>query len=872
MQRNAIAMGAAYAVLAGLAGCGGSDLTVGATPTVTVASTRTATPTPAPTATTSIAAVGGLIVVNQDVRGAAGDGLMPLPPESLPPGGTGFDRGLGNANWMVDDGVISGSTTIDGHFSITGLSPGPHVIHVSKSVDGNLLDLDLPIIVGDDGSAEVLAQVSWGLVLTTSTYTQGGAAMRAVYAPNGSHLITRNGQAVELGDYFRTLVDADGDGSFDPQTGSCDQLYRCDAQGGCGDADHICMCIPSCPGCEDCAEKACVSRASLMRPDCGPDGLCKTPPYRCASGDACAQTGDRCACVASCPECDDCNGSACVAPCQPSEPVDILSVTIYGPSPLLVGQESSASATLALSDGSGIDVTWLVTWTSSAAAVATVDSFGRIAALAVGPTNITATLDDVTSTPLALAVVERPTLRRIYLQNASCLYPLAMRDDASEPKPVPPTDTGFLPPPLCQQVVRIGATLQFSAIGEFDTGYYEDISDEVTWQLDPAAVGDVVNGVFTARQAGVSQLTAALAGVESDPIEIKVVTEATVVALSVYPVDWGYKYIDGGPARPGMDAPCYECGYSLTLLRGDHVRFAATAHYDTGEWRDVSSQVTWRSGDAAVASIDASGTLTAEGAGDTAIDATFGEVTSAVLTVRVVDQATLQSLYAYQDGQDRVIGKGEQVAFHAVGYYDVGFDRDVTDQVTWHSSDEGVGGFDTAGIFTGRAAGTVDVWAELDGQQSTPISIEVFATSELTYCDAANINRGVWSDDFNRVTLESDCDAYTPPGVVELRFSVTETQRPGGVFDPCLDLYAYRGDTLVRTIREEGCGDPFVPVGAPGREDAILKYQLKAFWDLKDASGQTVAPGTYTIRGRFYLYYDPVVQIDVRVNEAASPN
>src|SRR6185369_951656 len=99
--------------------------------------------------------------------------------------------------------------------------------------------------------------------------------------------------------------------------------------------------------------------------------------------------------------------------------------------------------------------------------------------LAVGATNITATLDDVTSTPLALAVVERPTLRRIYLQNASCLYPLAMRDDASEPKPVPPTDSGFLPPPLCQQVVRIGATLQFSAIGEVDTGYYEDITDEV---------------------------------------------------------------------------------------------------------------------------------------------------------------------------------------------------------------------------------------------------------------------------------------------------------------------------------------------------------------------------------------------------------
>ena len=170
-----------------------------------------------------------------------------------------------------------------------------------------------------------------------------------------------------------------------------------------------------------------------------------------------------------------------------------------------------------------------------------------------------------------------------------------------------------------------------------------------------------------------------------------------------------------------------------------------------------------------------------------------------------------------------------------------------------------------------RAAGNATVWAELDGQVSQPpLRIEIYATSELHYCDPANVNRGVWSDDFNRVTLESDCAEYTPPDVVELRFSVTETQRPGGIFDPCLDLYAYRGSELVRTIRQEGCGDPFLPAGAPDREDAALKYQTKAFWDLKDEQGATVPPGVYAIRGRFYLYFDPVVEIDVTVNGAAS--
>ena len=873
--RNGYGLSIAACVAMGalLAACGGSDLSIGATPTVTIASTRTAvstaTPTASPVPTVAIAAVDGLIVVGKDVGGDRGDGLMPLPPEMLPPVGKGFDRGLGNADWVVDDGVAHGTTSADGHFSISGLTPGPHVITVTKTIDGNLMQLTLPIIVGDDGTADVVAEVLWGQVRTTSTYAHGGAAMRAVFAPNGAHLITRDAQVVELGDYARTLIDADGDGHFDPQSGSCDPIYRCDENGGCSGAEDVCVCVPSCPSCEDCPSRACVSRACLSDPAmCGPDGLCKRLPYACGPGEPlCPQPDQQCTCVPSCAACDNCDGSACVRPCQPGEPVDILRIDVYGPNRLVIGQESTASANAVLSDGSGVDVTWLATWVSSQPAVASIDSWGRITALAAGPTDITAALAAVTSPPFALTVVERPTLLRISLQNASCYYPLAGRDDTGMVRPVPPAADGFLPQPSCQQVVRIGATIQFMAVGEFDTGYYEDITDEVEWRLVPPDVGSVTKGLFTAAQAGTAQLSAALGGVESDAVAIRVVTQPTIVALSVYPADWAYKYIGAGPAAGDVAQPCFECGYYLTLLRGDTVRFAATAHYDTGEWEDVSARVAWHSSATDVASIDANGLLTAESAGDTAVDATLGDVASAAVSVHVVNQAALQSLYAYQDGQDHVIAKGEQAVFHAVGYYDVGFDRDVTEQASWHSSDESIGGFDSPGVFTARDAGTVSVWAELDGQQSPPTDLEVFATSELDYCDPAAVNRGTWSDDFNRVTLESDCAEYTPPDVVALRFSVTETQRPGGIFDPCLDLYAYRGDTLVRAIREQGCGDPFVAMGAPGRDEAALKYQLSAFWDLKDAAGETVPPGTYTIFGRFYLYYDPVVKIVVRVND-----
>lgn len=873
-QRRANGLVGAALAAALLAGCGGSDLGIGATPTVTATRTATSVPStasPTPTATPlGLAQVAGLIVVNQNVGGGASDGLAPLPPDRLPPVGTGFDRGLGNADWTVDDGGAHGTTSADGHFSISGLTPGRHLLRVTKTVDGNLMELVVPIVVGDDGAADVVAEVSWGQVRATSTYTQGGAAMRAAFAPNGTALITRGGQAVELSDGLRTYVDADGDGHFDP-TGSCTGLYACGADGGCGDPERICLCVPSCPGCEDCPARACVPRAYLYSPGCGPDGLCKPLPYRCEAGQSCATAGDECTCVSSCPACDDCSASVCLAPCDPGQPIDVVRVDVNGPSRLVLGQEAGASALATLSDGTGVDVTWLATWASSDTAVATVDTWGRIATVGVGATDLTATLAAVASAPLHLEIVERPTLLRIQVQNASCYYPIAVPDDPTQVTPLPPDASGFLPPPSCQQVVRIGGTIQFMAVGEFDTGYFEDITDEVAWHVAPSDVGAVDRGLFTANQAGEAQLTAALAGIESDPQSIKVVTEPTVLELSIYPGNnFAFDAAAAGPIRPGDQTPCFECGYYLTLLRGDVLPFSATAHYDTGEWEDVTARVAWRSSDAAVAAIDASGSLTAVAAGEASIDATLGDVTSAAVTVRVVNEATLQALSVYQDGQDRAIAKDDQAMFHAIGYYDVGFQRDVTATATWHSSDESVGGFDQPGIFTGRAVGNVTVWAELDGQQSPPLPIEVYASSELEYCDPANVNRRVWSDDFNRVTLESDCAEYTPPDVAELRFSVTETQRPGGIFDPCLDLYAYRGSDLVRTIRQEGCGEPFLPAGAPDGVDAALKYQTKAFWDLKDDQGATVPPGVYTIRGRFYLYFDPVVEIDVKVNGAAT--
>jgi hypothetical protein len=552
--------------------------------------------------------------------------------------------------------------------------------------------------------------------------------------------------------------------------------------------------------------------------------------------------------------------------------VDVEALQVALPPQLRVGERSSAYAALLLSDGSALDVTALVAWRSSSPAVVTVDSFGTIEPLTPGTSEVEARLGELGSGVAALEVVPRPPLRRIEVQNAYCIYPLGLsgREEPSIDAGPPTLPSDGIWAPVCRQVVQVGNRLQFIALGEFDDGYYEDVTDEVAWSVAPAGIGSIEAGMFTGEQAGAGEIGARLGDVASDPLEVKVVTEPTLVSIFVYAEDGGVGLpipaAGGDPTTPAdAPVPCPGCGgFTLTVLRGDEVPLHATGEYDTGIWRDLTSEVAWTSSAEAVATVTADGVLSALEAGETAVTASRGEVASSPAQVRVVDQATLEYLWIYQQGE-RVAARGEQRFFTATGSYDVAFTRDVTSEATWRTSDPSIARFDEPGVLTAVAAGEVEVWAELDGQGSEPVPLEVFETSELDYCDPANVNRGTWSDGFNRVVLESDCATYTQPDVAALRFTVTESTSPGGIFDPCLDLYVYRGDARVRTIREEGCGDPFLPEAAPGIDDEVLRYQLRAFWDLKDEAGQPVPPGTYEIHGRFYLYYDPVVSLTVAV-------
>ncbi len=827
-----------------------------AAPTATPTLVATATPTTVPTATpTTVAATGlsALVVVRQDLAANNDDGLAP-PPEGWEgsPDGKEFDRALSQADWHLSGPVAaSGATSDDGTFAIDDLPPGHYVLDITKTLNGNLVTAAVPFAVGETGTTDVVIEIGRGEVRTTSRYADESGTVEEIRGPNGSYVAIEAGRLVELGDHQNLLIDADGDGFFLPQV--CpEQLWLCDEGETCG-PDRRCSCTASCPSCDDCGPGVCAPPLPF-------------PPYRCNDAGACEIPGDRCVCVSSCPDCRDCALSVCVPSC---DPVTIEEVRVEGPATLVVGRSARLRAVTRLDNGTAINATHVVSWESSDEDVLQIDNWGTVQALSAGTASVTASLADVRSAPFDVEVVDSPPLRRIFVRNLSCIFPTGIPG-----RDIPPPDfidPGFsILPPDCHDVVRIGRTVQLSAFGEFADGTHEEITRRTEWQLSPPAVGTVVAGLFTAEAEGVAGITASLDGVTSEPYEIRVVTQPTIVDLSIHANNatsppFFRPVFEDDPVAADFPDFCFECGIFLTVLSGDELHFTATARFDTGEWEDVTELVTWRSNDSSVASIDAAGVMTAVAAGEAVIDATLDDVDSNPIDVRVVDEATLTGLSIFQDGLDRVVGKGEQAFFRAHGYYDIGFSRDLTEEATWHSSDESVGEFDLPGAFTGRNAGNVQVWAELDGVESNRLPMEVFETGDIDYCDAENVNRGIWEDAFNRVVLESDCALYAAPAVATLRFTVTERERPAGIFDPCLDLFVFKDGQRVRTIREEGCGEPFLAPGAPEFDRAQLRYQLLAFWDLKDDRGNLVPPGRYTVHGRFYLYFDPVVSIDIGV-------
>jgi uncharacterized protein YjdB len=347
--------------------------------------------------------------------------------------------------------------------------------------------------------------------------------------------------------------------------------------------------------------------------------------------------------------------SIAIAPANPTTPT---------------GTQVQLRALGAYSDGSMVDLTAQVTWSTANPAIATVSnaspSQGSIAALGAGSTVVTATLGGVTGT--TTLTVTAGTLVSIAVTPAN-------------------------------STIVLGGRQAMKATGTYSDGSSVDLTTQVVWSTGVPGVAAISNasgsqGLLTGVSGGVSSVSAAFGGV-SGTTSIMVSVPA-VSQLVVSPID-------------------------TSLPAGQNLQFTATAIFANGTSQNVTALATWASSNTAAATVNATGRATTVAIGTTTISAAWNGMTgSTTLTVTsgVVTQVQVTPI-------DPSYNTGEVAQFQATAIYADGTSLGVTAQATWQSSAPGVAGVAPRGLVTAIAAGQAVISATFQGHTgSTTVTVD----------------------------------------------------------------------------------------------------------------------------------------------------
>jgi hypothetical protein len=348
-----------------------------------------------------------------------------------------------------------------------------------------------------------------------------------------------------------------------------------------------------------------------------------------------------------------------------------IDVTPSHPSAAL-GTTQKFVATGTYTDSSTQDITGNVTWTTSVPAVSTVSnaegSRGLATTVALGSTTITATLAGKSGSTT-------------FTVSAANLVTIAISPDAA--------------------VIAQGTSQKFSALGVLSDGTHQDLTDQVTWSSSYASIATVSNtngshGLVIGLKVGSVTISAGLSGVSgSAAVDV---TSATLTSIDISP-------------------------FELSIAKGTQLPFSAFGNYSDGSTQDLTTQVTWSTSDAGIAAISnaagSQGLATGVGVGTATITA---ELSGVVESVNLgVTAALLESIQVTPANPSVPIGLG--CTFHATGAFSDAATQDITQLVTWSSSDGAVATISNAsgskGFVQSVGAGTTQITATCSGKSTT---------------------------------------------------------------------------------------------------------------------------------------------------------
>jgi 6-phosphogluconolactonase (cycloisomerase 2 family) len=257
--------------------------------------------------------------------------------------------------------------------------------------------------------------------------------------------------------------------------------------------------------------------------------------------------------------------------------------------------------------------------------------------------------------------------------------------------------------------IAAGLKLHYAATGIFSDGSKRDLSADVIWTSADAQVANIgATGLAEASVPGATTVTATFDGVAG--ASSLTVTAATLVSIGITPA-------------------------SLTETAGSSHQLQATGFFTDSSTHDVTSSVLWSSTEPSVASVGNSpqnaGLETALAVGSTMVSASHGAASATIeLTVTAAVLATIGVIPA-----TLTLAKGLSHAFTATGVYTDNSLHDLTDAVTWRSTQPGVLAVSNAagsnGFANALAIGTSTLTATL-GEVSGSATVSVTAATPVT--------------------------------------------------------------------------------------------------------------------------------------------
>ena len=428
-----------------------------------------------------------------------------------------------------------------------------------------------------------------------------------------------------------------------------------------------------------------------------------------------------------------------------SLPVPVASITLsQSDATMRVGGELKLSATVAPATASVSELKWM----SSDSKIVSVDSDGKVTAVALGKAVITVAATDgsgvsaeceitVESTP-AESVKLSQTTAQLKVGESVSLTATVLPDDATD-KSVTWTSSNV-------SIATVDANGKVTAVGLGEA--------VITAQCGEAKATCVVNVVPTpAESVKLSQTSAQLKVGESVSLTATVLPEDatdksvtwTSSNVSIATVDANGKVTAVGLGEATVTAQCGEvratCVVKVVPTPAESVKLSqTTAQVKVGESVSLTAtvlpddatdkRVTWTSSNVSIATVDANGKVTAVGLGEAVITAQCGEP-KAACAVKVVPTPAESVKLSQTTAQLKV---GESVTLTATV-----LPEDATDKsVTWTSSNVSIATVDANGKVTAVSIGEVDIMASCGDVSATcevsvlPIIVEsIIVTPEV---------------------------------------------------------------------------------------------------------------------------------------------